>query len=50
MGVWTDEGEFLGRVQEILHTGGNDVYVVRDEEGTVTHDLVVELPRGSLRE
>ncbi|HIC69142.1 MAG TPA: 16S rRNA processing protein RimM, partial [Candidatus Latescibacteria bacterium] len=32
MGVWTDEGQFLGDVKEIIPTGSNDVYVVRDEE------------------
>lgn len=26
--VWSDEDEYLGRVKEILSTGGNDVYVV----------------------
>jgi 16S rRNA processing protein RimM len=31
MEVWSDEGEYLGRVVEILPTGGNDVYVVRDQ-------------------
>ena len=30
--VWTDDGEYLGRVKEVLSTAGsNDVYVVRDE-------------------
>ncbi|NIN69941.1 MAG: 16S rRNA processing protein RimM [Anaerolineae bacterium] len=28
--VWTIEGEFLGRVDEVLFTGSNDVYVVKD--------------------
>lgn len=28
--VWTAGGEFLGRVDDILFTGSNDVYVVRD--------------------
>jgi 16S rRNA processing protein RimM len=28
--VWTTEGEFLGCVSEILFTGSNDVYVVKD--------------------
>jgi 16S rRNA processing protein RimM len=28
--VWTQEGEYLGRVAEVLETGSNDVYVVRD--------------------
>ena len=27
--VWTDSGEHLGEVKEILTTGSNDVYVVR---------------------
>jgi len=30
--VWTREGEYLGRVAEVLETGSNDVYVVRDGE------------------
>ena len=30
IGVWSDDGEHLGDVKEILNTGGNDVYVVRD--------------------
>jgi len=29
MGVYTREGRFLGKLIEILSTGGNDVYVVR---------------------
>lgn len=33
--VWTTEGEFLGRVEEILFTGSNDVYVVRDGDQEV---------------
>jgi 16S rRNA processing protein RimM len=28
--VWTKEGEYLGRVAEVLETGSNDVYVVRE--------------------
>ena len=31
MGVWSDQGEFLGTVKEILSTGSNDVYVVQEE-------------------
>jgi 16S rRNA processing protein RimM len=27
--VWTDQGVVLGRVNEVLRTGSNDVYVVR---------------------
>lgn len=32
--VVTDQGETLGRVQEILATGSNDVYVVKSDAGT----------------
>lgn len=28
--VWTESAQYLGTVREILHTGANDVYVVRD--------------------
>lgn len=31
--VYTDEGEFLGKVDDIFPTGANDVYVVKDEMG-----------------
>ncbi len=33
--VWTTEDKFLGCVDEILFTGGNDVYVVRDGDQEV---------------
>lgn len=33
--VWTTEGEFLGSVDEILFTGANDVYVVRNGDREV---------------
>ena len=32
IGVWTEGGEYLGEVKEILGSGANDVYVVRDED------------------
>ena len=31
MAVWSDGGEYLGEVKQILPTGGTDVYVVRDD-------------------
>lgn len=31
MAVWSEEGEYLGKVAEILPSGGTDVYVVRDD-------------------
>jgi 16S rRNA processing protein RimM len=29
--VWTDDGRYLGRITDILETGANDVYVVRQD-------------------
>ncbi len=52
--VWTTEGEFLGCVDEILFTGGNDVYIVRngDEEVLIPaiSDVVkeVDISKGRL--
>ena len=31
--VYTDEGEHLGKVDDIYNTGSNDIYVVKDELG-----------------
>lgn len=31
--VYTDEGELLGKVEDIFNSGANDVYVVKDELG-----------------
>jgi 16S rRNA processing protein RimM len=31
--VWTDEGNRLGKVTEILETGANDVWVIKPENG-----------------
>jgi 16S rRNA processing protein RimM len=31
LAVWTEAGERLGLVDEILYTGANDVYVVRSD-------------------
>lgn len=31
--VYTDEGEYLGKVDDIYSTGANDIYVVKDEMG-----------------
>lgn len=31
--VYTDDGEFLGKVDDIYSTGANDIYVVKDELG-----------------
>lgn len=31
--VYSDNGEFLGKVDDIFRTGANDVYVIKDEKG-----------------
>lgn len=31
--VYSDEGELLGKVDDIFPTGANDVYVIKDENG-----------------
>jgi 16S rRNA processing protein RimM len=33
--VYTDEGDFLGEVVDVIETGANDVYVVRGPRGEV---------------
>lgn len=32
IGVWNDQGEYLGKVSEIIPTGNNDVYVIKNDE------------------
>lgn len=46
--VWTEDERLLGRVTEILYTGGNDVYVVRRGTGKellipVIKDVVLDI-------
>jgi len=31
--VYTDEGEYLGKLEDIYNTGGKDIYVVKNELG-----------------
>ncbi len=62
--VWTRDGRYLGRVSEILETGANDVYVVRNgrevlipaladvvqEVDLAGHRMIVTLPPGLVEE
>ncbi len=46
--VFTEEGDRIGSLVEIIETGANDVYVVRDDEGKETlfpalNDVVPEI-------
>ena len=41
--VWTDEGESLGRVVEVLFTGSNEVYVVRGPQGEVLIPAIADV-------
>ena len=47
MEVFTEEGEYLGRIADILVTGSNDVYVVRGDNGEVLipalDDVILEV-------
>ncbi len=41
--VWTDEGEMLGRVVEVLFTGANEVYVVQGPRGEVLIPAIADV-------
>jgi 16S rRNA processing protein RimM len=47
MEVWTQEGEFLGVVEDIITTGSNDVYVVRQGKNEILvpalQDVIVDV-------
>ena len=47
MEVWTESGDFLGTVEDILSTGSNDVYVVRQGTNEILvpamQDVVLEV-------
>ena len=51
--VETPAGEFLGYIQEVLFTGSNEVFVVKDDEGEllipVLEDVVLEIDRAGKR-
>jgi 16S rRNA processing protein RimM len=41
--VYTVEGEYLGRIQDVLQTGSNDVYVVKDDKEGKRESLIPAL-------
>lgn len=41
MKVVTDQGEDLGEIVEVLFTGGNDVYVIKNKANPTAKDLLV---------
>ena len=43
--VYTDEGELLGKLADVLPTGGNDVWVVRTEKGEVLLPAIRQVVR-----
>lgn len=43
--VFTDQGEPLGRVVEVMETGANDVYIVRGPRGEVLIPAVEDVVR-----
>jgi len=55
LAVWTDAGEHLGQVVEVLPTGGNEVLVVQGDGGEVLLPMIedvvleVDLPAGRIR-
>lgn len=32
--VYTEDGDFIGRVDDIYNTGSNDIYVIKNDDGT----------------
>jgi len=45
LGVWTDEGRYLGEITEVLRTGSNDVYVVGQGAGEILIPAIDEVVR-----
>jgi 16S rRNA processing protein RimM len=45
LAVFTEDGESLGTVREILKTGANDVYVVRGEKGEILLPAIPQVIR-----
>jgi len=46
LAVYTEEGEHLGELVEVLETGANDVYVVKSAAGEVLLPVIADVIRG----
>ena len=45
LAAWTEQGEYLGRVREVLNTGANDVYVIRGPKGDILLPAIDDVVR-----
>lgn len=43
--VWTEEGEYLGKIESIFPTGSNDVYICRGAEREILLPVISEVIR-----
>ena len=43
LAAWTLQGEYLGRVREVLITGANDVFIVRGPKGEILLPAIEEV-------
>ncbi len=43
MKVYTEEGDFVGTLVEVLQTGANDVYVIKGEEREILIPAIKEV-------
>lgn len=55
LSVYTEDGEYLGTLEEILETGANDVFIIKGEDGqellipdTVEMILEIDLAQGKI--
>ena len=47
LAAYTEEGEHLGELVEVLETGANDVYVIRGEQGELLLPVIPSVIRGT---
>jgi 16S rRNA processing protein RimM len=46
LAVYTEDGEHLGELTEVLETGANDVYVVKGPQGELLLPVIADVIRG----